>query len=208
MKTISANTSGSAKRLYSGWIMLDEINVQQQNQLMLAARNNPEAFEALYKYYARPIYRFIRRRTGTREEAEDLTSQVFIRVWERLHLYRGGIVSAWLFRIAHNTVVSYYRRRQYLLVSVDDREIADDTQEIHPQIEASETRQMISRLLEGLSDENLSIVTMAMYQGLTSYDIGERLKMSPITVRTRLHRMMKELRTAYIAMTGSVWSYP
>lgn len=201
MNTIPALTRENTQRSTT-WLTLDDAQIQDENRLMLDARDHPEAFEAVYQRYSRPIYAYIRRRTGTREEAEDLTSQVFMRALEALHLYRGGIVAAWLFAIARNVLASYYRRKKYPAISIEDGELPDDDAGILERIEAAENRQMVARLLDGLTPESRDILTMSLYQELSSHDIGARLNMSPITVRTRLHRMMKSLRARYITLTG------
>src|SRR5215813_4816161 len=82
---------------------LDEVRIMQ------AARSDLAHFAPLYDRYAPRIYSYCLRRVRNREEAEDLTSLVFTRALNALPEYRGGAVVTWLFRIAHNTVVSHFR---------------------------------------------------------------------------------------------------
>ena len=78
--------------------------------LVAAARNDPRAFGALYECYLNPVYGYCYVRLGSREAAEDLTSEVFIKALAGLDCYRGGLFVAWLFRIARNVVIDAQRR--------------------------------------------------------------------------------------------------
>jgi RNA polymerase sigma-70 factor (ECF subfamily) len=80
-------------------------------QLVMAARRDPQAFTPLYQRYVGPIYRYCYLRLGDRTAAEDATSEVFTKALAALPGYRaGGSFAAWLFRIAQNVVHDVYRR--------------------------------------------------------------------------------------------------
>ncbi len=79
--------------------------------LVMAARRDPQAFTPLYQRYVGPIYRYCYLRLGDRAAAEDATSEIFTKALAALPGYRaGGSFAAWLFRIAHNVVHDVYRR--------------------------------------------------------------------------------------------------
>lgn len=80
--------------------------------LVAAARVNPQAFAALYERYLGPVYRYCYVRLGSRETAQDATSDVFLKAFAGLSGYRGGALAAWIFRIAHNVVIDLHRRRR------------------------------------------------------------------------------------------------
>ncbi len=80
--------------------------------LVVAAQADPKAFTPLYERYLGPIYRYCYLRTGSREAAEDATSEVFLKALAGLHGYHGGLFAAWLFRIAQNTVIDARRRHR------------------------------------------------------------------------------------------------
>ena len=88
-------------------------------ELILRAREDPEAFAMLYERYVDRMYAYFYYRTGSHADAEELTSRFFHRLIERLHLFqdRGAPVSAWLYRIAHNMLANWRRdqARQQLL---------------------------------------------------------------------------------------------
>ena len=70
--------------------------------LVERAQRNPAAFEGLYDRYLDPIYAYCHRRLGTRELAEDATSQVFVQALAALPRFRAHSFRAWLYTIAHN----------------------------------------------------------------------------------------------------------
>lgn len=90
----------------------------------LAKQGDSAAFGALYEEYAPMIYRFLRRRLdGSDEAVEDLTEDVFVKVFQKLDRYeeRGLPFSAWLYRIAHNQLVDHLRvQPRYASTSVED----------------------------------------------------------------------------------------
>ncbi|GAB4580098.1 MAG: hypothetical protein Fur0022_28370 [Anaerolineales bacterium] len=87
--------------------------VDEEVLLVDAARQNPEAFDALYCRYLTPVYRYLYSRVQNRADAEDLTTQVFIEALEGLARYRDrGTFPAWLFTIARRRAIEYHRRKR------------------------------------------------------------------------------------------------
>ena len=85
----------------------------EQGLVHRAQQHDKEAFAQLYEKYFDKIYRYIALKIGNRIEAEDMTQQVFINAFHSISSFkwRGFPFSAWLFRIAHNQVVDYLRRK-------------------------------------------------------------------------------------------------
>ena len=80
--------------------------------VVMAQQGDQAAFASLYEQYSPLVYRFLRRRLdGADEVVEDLTEDVFVKVYEKLDRYveRGLPFTAWLYRIAHNHLVDYLR---------------------------------------------------------------------------------------------------
>jgi RNA polymerase sigma-70 factor (ECF subfamily) len=79
--------------------------------LVALAKEDREAFGALYERYAGKIYSYVYYRTGNPADAEDLTARVFVRALQNIDSYedRGHAFSAWLYRIAHNLVANWHR---------------------------------------------------------------------------------------------------
>jgi RNA polymerase sigma-70 factor (ECF subfamily) len=84
----------------------------EQSLVRRAQQQDQEAFTELYEAYFDKIYRYIMLKTGDRTEAEDMTQQVFLKALKSLSTYQWRDVpfSAWLYRIAHNQMVDYFRK--------------------------------------------------------------------------------------------------
>src|SRR5664279_2367277 len=82
-------------------------------ELVFEAQNNPAAFQALYDRWAIPVYQYFYYRTGDLASAEDLTSELFLCVYQSLIRYRHlGHFAAWLFTIARNLMRKDYHKNQ------------------------------------------------------------------------------------------------
>lgn len=163
--------------------------------ILRAAQHNLDRFAPLYERYADRIYAYCLRRTASAADAEDLTSMIFTRAMIGLHDYRGGSVAAWLFRIAHNTVVNYYRdRRPQIALSEDDVLVAADTS-IDTVIDAEEQR-LALRLVRALPQDDQNLIWLRL-SGMSSPEIGAVVGKSAGAVRTELYRLLKNLRSRF-----------
>jgi len=168
-------------------------------RLMSLARTQPEAFAPLYERYFPRVYAYCLRRVDETQEAEDLCSQVFIRALAGLHGYHGGLVSAWLFQIAHNVVVNHYRARR-VAVALEEYDAADDS--ASERFEKVEASRLVDTLLAALPDDQRDLLALSVDAGLTSEEAGAALGKSAGAVRVQLHRIVKQLRQRYTLLTG------
>lgn len=164
---------------------------------MQKARHNPTAFAPLYERYFDRVYAYCWRRTSNAQEAEDLCSQIFTQALTGLPSYRGGLVAAWLFQIAHNVVVNHYRRRKPM-AALDDFDFADEASaDAFERAEAGNER-LLQDLIDDLPDEQRNLLSLTLDAGLTSKEIGAALGKSPVAVRVQVHRILKKLRERYL----------
>ena len=106
----------------------------EENLVRRAQQQNEEAFTQLYEEYFDKIYRYITLKIGNQTEAEDLTQQVFVKALQSISSFRwkGIPFSAWLFRIAHNQVVDYFRKEKKYTTTPLDESLRDGA--IDPQL--------------------------------------------------------------------------
>jgi RNA polymerase sigma-70 factor (ECF subfamily) len=89
------------------------VSLSQENALVAAARQDPQAFAGLYDLYAQRVYRYLLSRTGSVQEAEDLTAQTFLAAIQAFPAYRHrGNFSAWLFTIARRKAIDFFRKHK------------------------------------------------------------------------------------------------
>lgn len=171
----------------------------EDNQLVQLAQRNPAAFEALYDRYFERVYRYCLARTQTPQEAEDLCSQVFIKVLDKLNSYKGGIFAAWLFRIAHNTVIDAYRKKRPN-VALDAVILSDEQQRSLSSTVAD--RLLVQEMMADLSEEEIELLSLRLDAEMSAPEIGSLVGKSANAVRTQLYRLFKQLRARYDHLQG------
>ena len=163
-----------------------------------------DAFAALYDLYVEKIFRFIYFKINSREEAEDLTSDVFLRVWRYLIEDKDSAVrsfSALVYRTARNAVVDKYRERSRRGDISLDRDVPEDedlvgtTEDVMiNSIESGIEAAQLIKNLNKLKQEYRDVLTMRYMDELTYSEIAEILNKSQLTVRVTIHRATKKLK--------------
>jgi DNA-directed RNA polymerase specialized sigma24 family protein len=144
--------------------------------LVAAARQDRQAFGALYDRYLSPVYRYCYGRLGNREEAEDATSLIFAKALAALPSHRGGAFRSWLFAIAHNVV------------------LAARTPSLEDLAEHHERRRSVQGALAHLPEEQRWVLELRL-AGLTGPEIAAVLGRSHLAVRSTQCRALVHLRT-------------
>ncbi|HYP60004.1 MAG TPA: sigma-70 family RNA polymerase sigma factor [Thermomicrobiales bacterium] len=168
------------------WAESDEL-------LAVRAANDPAAMTELYRRFVVRVDRYCRRRLQDPELAEDVTSQIFLKVLEGLRKRRVENVASWIFTIAHNEVVSQYRRRREF-VGITEAVLAggDDGMLEDTVITAADARDLRA-LLPLLSADQQRVLELRL-AGLTSLEIRQVLGKSRSWVGTTEHRAVHRLR--------------
>lgn len=162
-----------------------------------AKRYEPQALAELCKLYYRDIYSYIYYRVSSVEDAEDLTNDVFLRMVESICSCRSSgekSFLAWLFRIANNSVVDYYRRRAVRHhLPLDERHLpSHDGPEVS--VEAKLTRERLQRALPKLTDEQQQVIILKFVEGLSNAEIAQILGKSEGAIKSLQHRGLVSLR--------------
>ncbi len=152
------------------------------------AAGEGSAFDLIYRRHARRVLGYLRPRLSDREEAEDLTQQVFSRIWESAHLYRSDSpFLAWVFAITRNVWRDHLRRfyRNEEIKKLAETEFA---------LQSTETEAEIGALLSGISEEERQLLTEKYIEGLSFADLELRHQTTAATLRKRMSRLLKKLR--------------
>ena len=137
------------------------------------------------------------------EDAEDLTQEVFLRLWHSGGNGPPDQAEAWLIRVAHNLVIDHVRRRKTRIRHLgppDGRDLEQVPASLdswdHPDrhLERQDQRQEILNAMSTLQDETRSIMVMHYFQGLKLQDIAAQLGKKTSTVKVQLHRARRALR--------------
>lgn len=160
----------------------------------------PESFETWFREHRSAVFRYVRFRVATRETAEDVTSEVFMKALRSFERYDPTRASprTWLLRIAKNAVTDHLRslqRRGSLHVSLD--RIPDLVANVPSAEERVVRQERIQRLLNGareLRPADQEILSLRYGSGLQNAEIAEHLEISNNAVAVRLHRALKRLK--------------
>ncbi len=169
-----------------------------EEELVERAKEDPEAFGALYERYVDKIYQYIFYRTGNRYDAEDLTAKTFYKALANLerYRYRGLPFSAWLYRIAHNLVANWHRDRKRrtgipldaLAMMGKDGGAAEEFVESHERLEA--LREAISKL----PAERQELLLLKYSTELSNREIGKVMGRSEGAIKALYHRTLMALK--------------
>lgn len=159
------------------------------------------AFAALYRSHLPGVYRYMRMRAATEEDAADLTQQVFLKALDALPRYsdRGLPFAAWLFRIARNVATDAHRRRRDA-VSWDLLPEAlhpTEPHDVEAELLRRESLGRLRSLLGELDADRRDLVTLHFVGGLTQREIGLILGRSQASVQRELARTLRILRERY-----------
>lgn len=164
--------------------------------------NDAAAFQTLYQHYVRRIYAYVAARVENPQDAEDIVSDVFLRMIKSLDQLRNpheSSLTAWLFRIARNALADHYRRDPHppekiiALAQVAASDPAPDVAAEH-QDDAARLRQQIA----ALSDRKREIITLRYYGGLRNHEIAAVLGIGEKTVSAYLSRALSDLQEHYL----------
>jgi len=174
------------------------VTTQQVGELVARAqRGDSAAFAALYEAYAPLVYRFLRRRLdGSDEVVQDLTADVFVKVYEKLDRYveRGLPFTAWLYRLAHNHLVDYLRTLpRYQASSLDETvEVAEHTS--GSAFGRILDQQALQPALARLTAEQRETVELRFFEGLSVAETAARMGRSDEAVKKLQARALANLR--------------
>jgi RNA polymerase sigma-70 factor (ECF subfamily) len=160
----------------------------------------PPDFGEWFRNYRPVVYRYVRFRVATREAAEDVTSEVFLKALRAMNRYDPGRASpkTWLLRIAQNAVTDHLRslrRRSSLHVSLD--RVPDLVAEVPSQEERVLREERIELLLNAnrvLRPADQEILSLRYGAGLSNQEIAEALNISNNAVAVRVHRALARLK--------------
>ncbi|HET9660350.1 MAG TPA: sigma-70 family RNA polymerase sigma factor [Thermomicrobiales bacterium] len=183
-----------------------ESGAQPDGALVLAARQDLAAFEALYRRYAERVYRYCLRRLDDPERAADTTSAIFIKAMQSIDHCQPESFRSWLFSIAHNATID--ARRTTRDHAPLDRALVVSSADPGPEelITRQEATLEIVALLGHLTPDQRPVVELRL-AGLDGYEIAQALGRSRASVDTAQSRAVARLRRVLTATNGKEASH-
>lgn len=188
-------TEWAAKREAGEVVAASTVDVQ--TLVRRAQEQDGQAFSALYELYARKVYAYLYYHlNGHAQEAEDLTADVFIKVFEKIGSYqfRGVPFTAWLFRIAHNHLIDHVRScpRQPLvpLEAIAELKETATLQELDRRL----TIEQLTSALAQLTSEQRQVVILRFIEGLSIADTAQAMGKTEDAVKKLQARGLASLK--------------
>ena len=168
-----------------------------------AKKGDIGSYQKIYEQFARKVLNFIYRMVNSVEEAEDLTQETFITVYEKLESLKDDArFEPWLFRIARNYVYQRYRSRPPASISVDAldedgqplTQIVDDRKNPDEAFQASELEAVVGQVIGELPPKYREVFILSALRRLSYQEIAEIVGRSLPSVKTDIHRARLEVR--------------
>ena len=165
-------------------------------RLVTAARQDRSAFVALYRRYLPRVYRYVYRRVGNQQDAEDVTASVFTEALECLEDYREqGSFAGWLFTIAHHRVADHHRQQRE---RISLEEVAPALSNSGPGPEAlalqRDRLERVTQVLDELTPDRQEALTLRFFGELSNKEVAQVMGKSEAAVKMLVYRALRQLR--------------
>ncbi|PYU89679.1 MAG: RNA polymerase subunit sigma-24 [Acidobacteria bacterium] len=159
------------------------------------------AWEAIVTTYARRIYNLGYRYTGRTDEAEDLTQEIFIKIYQNLKAFRpeAGNLLNWILKVSRNLIIDHYRQTRRFQHTAGSEEMEtmnlsdEKLPDAHRLMEQSEASRFLRDGLQALSPELKEAVILRDLEGMAYQEIAQLLNVPEGTVKSRINRGRIEL---------------
>ena len=182
---------------------MPDIETLTDEELVALVLKNKDFFTFIIQRYEAKLQRYLKRLgVVVFEDAEDLLQVIFIKVYKNLNGFNSQLkFSSWIYRIAHNETVSFFRARKIR----PEGNLVENSEDILPflheefntdaEAEKSINAKYLKEAMEKLDDKYKQVVILRFFEGLDYGEISDILQIPPGTVATLLHRAKKKLQT-------------
>jgi RNA polymerase sigma-70 factor (ECF subfamily) len=178
--------------------------LKHEKEIVIKTQSDLRHFTELYEMYFEKIYRYLYRKTQRQETAEDLTQQTFLNALQNFnsyHIQEGASFGSWLFRIAHNLLVSEYRQKKPAsLDTIEDHSIEGE-REVIEVVDKSIDAEKLMRCMSELPPNYKEVVDLKK-EGLKVKDIADILEKTESAIKVNFFRAVKMLRDCLQGIMG------
>ncbi len=166
--------------------------------IIRAQKGDQEAFTQLYEAYYLRVYRFIYFRVSHKETAEDLTEEVFIKIFGSIaKLDKIGAFEGWIFQISRNIVIDYYRKKKQNIPIEAVENILEYETNIIDTVNLEFNQKILLSLLTELTEEQQIVIKMKFLEDLDNVVIAEALGKTEGAIRVIQHRAITKLKELF-----------
>jgi RNA polymerase sigma-70 factor (ECF subfamily) len=150
--------------------------------------------EEIYLKYKDKVFGYVKNHVNSIEDAEDITSDIFIKIYSKLDTYdeSKAALSTWIYSMTSNTVIDYYRTNH--IHSEIPEDLTDERSSIEDEVLNKESLEALADALEQLPQELRDIIILRYYKGLTLQDIAGKMNLSYGVTKLRHREALGKLR--------------
>ena len=173
---------------------VDDLSKDELNALVDQAKQDQDSAQSrLISLSYTKIYRYIYYRVNQKEDAEDLTNDVFVRMLESLDKQQGSFLP-WLYQIAKNRIVDYYRKQDVRSNTSDVGETIEYFESGGEPIDKMFVREELKKGINQLTEDQQEVIILRFIEGFQANEVAEQLGKSPTAVRQLQYRALNQLR--------------
>lgn len=168
--------------------------------LVEAAKKNPDAFEALYNKYFHKIYTYIHSRTRDKNVTDELTSDTFYKAFVHLNQFKhqGFPFSSWLYKIASNELMMYYRKHKKSIHHIDiQTAVLEELLEDKIGHSNEDKLNRLSDILSELSFEQIQLIQWRFFEEKSFKEIGMFLSITEANAKVKTYRIIERIKQAW-----------
>ena len=171
------------------------VNSDDLAQLIIGCKSgDSECFSQVVDRYASRCYGYFYRLTGNKDLSDELLSELFVKLVEKIASYKGGSFEGWLFRIASNIFHDYLRSKQRRKKMLDVHKVQLESEITEPKKSGNEQIDLLEIQLKRMDADTRELIMLRFYSQLSFKEIA-KMRSEPIgTTLAKLHRGLKKLR--------------
>ncbi len=175
-----------------------------ENLLQKAQSGDREAFGFIFDEFSSKIYKFVYFRVGHKEVSEDILADTFVKAWIKISQVNSPkALSSWLYQVAKNNIIDYYRVKKETVALEDVASILEDPYNAIEQVNLNIEQQKIIELLRSLPHEQALVIQYRFFEDLDNAEIAELMGKSEGAIRVIQHRAISNLKQMLGNLSGN-----
>ncbi len=150
--------------------------------------------EEIYTQYRDKVFGYVKNHVNSIEDAEDITSDIFVKIYSKIDTYdeSKASLSTWIYSMTSNTVIDFYRTNH--IHSEIPEDLTDEKSTIEDEILNNESLELLANALTQLPQEQMDIIVLRYYKGLTLQEIAAKMNLSYGVTKLRHREALGRLR--------------
>lgn len=174
---------------------------EDKNLIQRYLKGDEKSLEILIARYLKPIYSFVYRNVGSQPDAEDITQEVFVKIWKNIKKFdQKKSFKPWIFQIAKNSSIDFLRKKKSIPFSKFENEKGQNVlsenlvEKPLNLIENLSDKKVLATAIDGLNEKEQKIINLRHNDGLSFKEIAEIFKESINTVKSRYRRALANMK--------------